>query len=513
MVALNRFSFIAIIAFLGYNLSVGAQQIQPRIVGLETNSRYMNLLREDNSLSMQEDSIAVVVDGLRDVYRANGSTESREKIIMLENDLFELRSRKAMVVDSLNLIEQEWVLNNVGEVRSSITEQASLLESSSQNANFIYQSANVKSNLSDVDFKNLLRAEELELQAQKLSGSFAVNQGSLLSLSRSYEMAMSQSDADDIKEVFDSLSMVGNKISKQLGDSWGYIYDNKSFAYGVLMELLGFSDVLHRETELMREAQAEFSTLQKGGSGDELLRYLVQKGSMVEYETLVAQKMGLAGAVDSLQVVAKKIASIDKNLTEPTIQERLFINYEPIEFVDKMPYTTSNPIPQTEVYEKGMIFRIYVGSFQVKQAASIFRNTTPLSYLVNDKNRYCYYIGGFATLEEAEEAFDVLKDRGFRVPQIVVWSDGRERNLTTDPLPIDSTYRLEILDITSLPDEVREVVSREVPNNPISKVGTDKFVILSLEDKQQAESLAEKLTGLDSSLNIVVSRSEAVIEF
>ncbi|MFI3278911.1 MAG: SPOR domain-containing protein [Rikenellaceae bacterium] len=473
----------------------------------------MTLLREDHSLSKQEDSIAMVVDGLREVYRTEGSIESRDKIISLENELFELRSRKAMVVDSLNLIEQEWVLSSVGEVRSTPQGQTSLLDSSSDGATFIYQGQNVKANLSDIDFKNLLRAEELEAEAQKLSDSFAVNQSSLQSLSRSYDVATHQSDADDIKEVFDSLSMVGSKISKQLGDSWGYIYDNKSFAYGVLMEVLGFSDVLQKEAELMREAQAEFSSRQTNSSGDELLRYLVQKSSMVEYETLVAQKMGLSSAVDSLQVVANKLSVMDKNIENPTIKERLFINYEPIEYVETMPYTTSNPIPETEIYEKGVIFRIYVGSFQVKQAASIFRKTTPVSYLVNDKNRYCYYVGGFATLEEAEVAFDELKDRGFRVPQIVVWSDGKERNLTTDPLEEDLSYRLEILDATALSDEVRETVAEVVPNNPISKVGTDKFVILSLESKELADSLAEELTKVDANLNIVVSRSEVKIEF
>ncbi len=513
MVALNRLSLIAILAFLGYHLSVVAQQIQPRIVGLETNSKYMTLLEEDSSLSRQEDSIAMVVDALRESYRLEGSAESREKIISLENELFELRSRKAMVIDSLNIIEQEWVLSSVGESKPASSEQRSPLGPSANNAKFIYQSPDVRVNLSDVDFKNLVRAEELELDAQKLSDSYAVNQNSLLSLTRSYEMATRQSDADEIKEVFDSLSTVGVRISRELRDSWGYIYDNKSFAYGVLMELLGFSDVLQKEAELMREAQAEFSARQKLGSSDELLRYLVQKESMVEYEVLVAQKMGLTSAVDSLHVVGERIASIDKNLPSPQIQERLFINYEPIEFVEKMPYTTSNPIPQTEIYEKGMIFRIYVGSFQAKQAASIFRNTTPVSYMKNDKNRYCYYIGGFATLDEAEEAFTQLKDRGFRVPQIVVWSDGRERNLTTDPLPMDSTYRLEILDVATLSDQIQEAVSQIAPNNPISKVGTDKFVIMSLESKEQADAIEQELKKIDSSLNIVVGRSEVEIEF
>ncbi|MFI3263740.1 MAG: SPOR domain-containing protein [Rikenellaceae bacterium] len=489
-----------------------AQQIQPRIVGLEKNSTYMTLLQEDNTLTTKEESITIVIDSLRNVYRAEGSVESRDKIIALENQLFELRARKATVVDSLNIIEQKWVLNNVGAVRQADTNQASEHNSSTEDIKFIYQSPKVKTNLSDNDFKNLVQAETMEMEMEKLSNSHAINYNNLLSLSRSYEVTTLQSDAEQIKHNFDSLSMINAQISKDISSSWSYIYDNKSFAYGVLVELLGFTDIMQKEAELMREAQAEISS--KQDPSNELMRYLVQKNSMVKYESIIAEKLGLTSAVDSLNIVSTKLSATDKDLPlQPTIEERSFIVYEPIVFVNQTPYTTSNPIPETALYEKGVIFRIYVGSFQAKQSAWVFRNTTPVSYLINDKNRYCYYLGGFETFEQAEKAHAKLKARGFRVPQIVVWSDGVERNLTTDPLPMTSLYRLEILDATTLGDNVIEKVEEFAPNNPISKVGTDKFVIMSLERQSQADSLASELLKLDPSLNIVVGKSDIDVNF
>ncbi len=229
MVALNKFSFIVSVAFLSC-ISVVAQQIEPRIVGLEKNSTYMTLLQEDNTLTTKEESITIVIDSLRNVYRAEGSVESRNRIISLEDQLFELRARKATVVDSLNIIEQKWVLNNVGAVRQTDPNQASERNSSTEDVKFIYQSLNVKANLSDNDFKNLVQAEALELEMEKLSNSYAINYNNLLSLSRSYEVTTLQSDAEQIKHNFDSLSMINAQISKDISDSWGYIYDNKSFA-------------------------------------------------------------------------------------------------------------------------------------------------------------------------------------------------------------------------------------------------------------------------------------------
>ena len=61
------------------------------------------------------------------------------------------------------------------------------------------------------------------------------------------------------------------------------------------------------------------------------------------------------------------------------------------------------------------------------------RGAYPLSYLVNDDRKWCYYAGGFATREEAEAAQSLLKARGFVRPEIVVWTDGEYRNLRRTP--------------------------------------------------------------------------------
>lgn len=513
MVAINRFLVIVLFLFTGSALAL-AQQIEPRIDGLQADSVYMKLLVEDNRLTMQEDSIAVVVESLREIYRTNptDTSGSREQIIALENQLFELRSRKAVVIDNLNLIEQEWVVNNMGRVVATEPEQAVLLEND-VDVRFIYESPNVKVNLSDNDYKNLVKAENLESKVEALSNRYIINYDNMLSLSRSYELTSQQREAIKIRQEFDSLALLNVQTLEQLNDSWGFIYDNKSFAYSMLMELLGFDEVLSQEAELMRSGQSEISAKQ-GGGADALLEYMVQKNSMVQFETLVAERLELASVADSLKVLARKLSAVNK-VSPPklTIEERLFILYEPIEFVTKPLYTASNPIPETVIYDKGVIFRLYVGSFQAKQTVATFRNTTPLSHAINDKNRHCYYIGGFETYEEAEEAQALLKKRGFRAPQIVVWLDGRERNLTTDPIPMSTSYRLEVSQASSLPADANKVVAAIAPSSSISKVGTDIYVIMPLSRQGQADSLAMQLGQLDPMLKIEVHKTETEIEF
>ncbi len=518
MVAINR-NILTLFVALVASTSVSAQQVKPRIAGLETNERYMYLLHEDMHLTQREDSVALVVESLRESFRSAdvNSPSSRSSIISLENELFELRARKGQIVDSLSIIEQNWVINNMDTSSSGGDESPAQLVVSAGNseANFIYESPNVESNLSQIDFNHLVKAEKMEAVAQQLASDFVINYDNLLSLSRSYQKVTNQKEAEQIFSKFDSLSRANVELLEQLDDSWAYIYDNKSFAYSLLMELLGFTDIFPQEAELMRRAQAEISAVVgRGDAAGELLRYYIQKRSMVEFEILVAEKLELELVATKFREQLKGLSSIGMSERKVlSLVERNFINYEPIEYGTKSFYSKANPIPERVNYERGVIFRIFVGSFQNKAEPNVFRNTKPVSHTMGEDKRHNYYIGGFESFEEAEQARAALKKHGFRAPHVVVWSDGKERTLTRDPLPISTVYRLEILDAPILPQGAAEMVANIAPDSPISKVGNDRYVVTSLSRKRQVDSLVNGLKALDPSLNISVERNEVEIEF
>ncbi len=515
MVEIRR-NFINLFATFAVVLSVGAQQIKPRVDGLESNARYMNLLTENSRLTEREDSIASVVVDLRRKLRTDpdSAEQSSDMIISFESRLFELRARKAVVIDSLNLIEQDWVISNMkpAERVEADGPQSLMVIDTVVNINYIYQSDNVRLNLPDIDYQNLIKAEEMELDAERYNDEYVVNVENMLALKSRYEMATSADDADAIMLKFDSLKLANVKLVERLDDTWGFIYDNKSFAYSLLMEVLGFEDVLESESEMMRTAQAEISTLQGSGGSDEILRYRVQKSLMLEYEALVGRTLNLPQLSDSLTAIHKRLSGVERVVAKDfSIEERLFIKYERATFSSSEIYGASNPIPQTQIYDKGLIFRIYLGTFREKQSPSIFRKTQPISYVATDDKRYTYYAGGYATLAEAEEAQKELKAHGFRKPLVVAWSDGKSRNLSLEPYTLRNSFTITIEDTTTLVDGILDSVLDA--GSSISKVGNDKYVITPLSRQGQVDSLVVKIGELAPNTKLVVDKSEGTYKF
>ena len=173
-------------------------------------------------------------------------------------------------------------------------------------------------------------------------------------------------------------------------------------------------------------------------------------------------------------------------------------------FSSKPKYTYQNPIPECKVYANGTIYRILLGTFNTKRAAATFRGAYPLFYLINADGKWCYYTGGFASLEEAEAAQEILKEHGFLRPEIVVWVDGAERNLSRDPEAMNVTYRVEITGAEALPEAAKQVIAETAAGHELSRVGQQLFVVAGFTERTTADRLAEALRMADGSLEINV---------
>lgn len=150
----------------------------------------------------------------------------------------------------------------------------------------------------------------------------------------------------------------------------------------------------------------------------------------------------------------------DFRLPRIDVAQRYFLDYDSIAFSATPKYSYQHPIPECRVYEHGTIYRILLGTFNTKRAVSTFRGAYPLSYLVGEDKKWCYYAGGFATREEAEAAQKLLKSKGFVRPEIVVWTDGAYRNLSRDPEAQQIAYRVEITGTEALPTLSRPLSPR-----------------------------------------------------
>ena len=420
--------------------SASAQQlhVEPRVAGLEHNEEYMSLLREDNLLQMREDSIASVIVRARQRLREDAAnrTAYAEQIMQGENEIFALRNAKGRLIDRINTIEQEWVLQHMNARPTTASKPAvsSNVPDSLRRRNLV-QNALFSRYLARPDYATLMRAQRREMAAVDCVNRYMANYLTLEELAASYATVPTESEAQDLQERFETLERLNQQLADSLSTTWNFIYDNKSYAYDYMMEALGKEQQLDRQTARYSAAAREIVALEGTTASDELVDYFVRKRALVEYETAVAEELGLPEAVDSLRGVMGQLSTLEFKLAPISIEQRYFLQYDSLEFVSKPRYTTANPIPETTIYEHGTIYRVLLGTFSAKRPVSIFRGTVPLSYVVTDEGKWRYFAGGFATEEEALEAQKVLKKRGFTKPQVVVWVDGRYRNVEEEPVP------------------------------------------------------------------------------
>ena len=279
---------------------------------------------------------------------------------------------------------------------------------------------------------------------------------------------------------------------------------NKSYAYDYILDKLNCRDQQARQQKALDDVRRQMSAAQAEGLVDALPDYYIQKCYLTDYEREIARMLGLGLASDSLKQVAVRLQTIDFRLPKPEITERYFLDYEPVQFVAGR-YTYKKPIPDCPVYEHGVIYRILLGEYKYKQNISIFRSASPLYVLKTDAGRYRYFAGGFATKAEAVDAQELLRAKGFRRPELVVWYDGEYTNLTRTPEAEMAAFRVEISSEQNLSDTVKQAIAQAAPGCDLSRVGADLFVVGQFDNKAVADQAAAAIRAADPQLSVKVT--------
>ena len=482
-----------------------AQQpkVEARIAGLEGNAEYMSLLREDAQLQLREDSIVNAVERMRQRLREDPSRrqELSQEILQQESRIFEIRNAKGRLIDRINTIEQEWVLANLNGAAQqpagpAAADPAATVPDSLKVRNLV-DNLYFREHLPAGDYEALRNAQRLEMRAVDYVNRYFANHGTLSELAESYAAVQTEAEAIEIYERYKTLQGMNGVLADSLAATWNYIFDNKNYAYGYLLDKMGKEDILAREEEELSEAARQLSAA--------VADYLLRKRVIVDYEASVAGVLGLDAARDSLKGVAAQLKAIDYRLPRVDVAERYFLDYDSVAFSSTPKYSYQHPIPECKVYANGTIYRILLGTYNTKRAAATFRGAYPLFYLVNDAGKWCYYTGGFATLDEAEAAQALLKKRGFVRPEIVVWTDGAYRNLSLEPDSQKLLYRVEITGTDALSDEVKQVIAAAAGGYELSRVGQQLFIVGSFDDRAVAERLADAIRQTDAALEIKVA--------
>lgn len=93
--------------------------------------------------------------------------------------------------------------------------------------------------LPEADYAALVEAQRLEFDAVDYVNRYFANYGTISELAEAYAAAQAEADAAEIYDKYKTLQGFNRVLADSLSDAWNYIFDNKSYAYGYLMDKLG----------------------------------------------------------------------------------------------------------------------------------------------------------------------------------------------------------------------------------------------------------------------------------
>lgn len=514
---MKRYSILLLTIFAFAAGYVEAQPpVKARIAGLEDNAEYMALLSDGVRLQQQEDSVMRVIEQNRKLFAEDVENRAKygEAILALEEQVFSLRNRKGDIFSRINTIEQDWLIENMvsGEVVVSDQlpdEQATdtIVEQAAVQASRLVDDIHFVTALDSLDYVALQRAQNDEHKVIEYVNMLSENHTAMESIRVQYEQTQDAAEASRLYSNYQVLKGLCSALNDSIATRWGTIFDAKSFAYNFMLEMERRDDLLE-DSELALSKAIQQSASDRGRyASDAMCNYFNTKKAMIGTEIELARIYGLGYVQDSLSKVAHHLATIDYQLPKVEIEERFFLAYEPIGVSSPSRYNSRKPIPECEIYERGTIYRIVLGTFSQQQPISIFRGVYPLYRLKTEEGKYRYFAGGFATEAEADEAQIKLKNMGFRRPEVVVWQDGVYTNLAEAreaAADMTQVFRVEISGVEQIDDQMRAAIDTLAVGKDITRIN-GRFMVMSFAERAEAEQLAEAVSAVEGATAEVVA--------
>ena len=498
-----RYILITIILTLCSVLSVGAQEILPRIGSLAENREYMNLLRRERALEVKSDSVVGVMSSIRSQIRAMAVQDTIPAaadslaVVLTSADqvMYQIRAEKLQLVDSINAIEQQHVLSRMDNNRSAVASSSSS----------IFNNEYLRQSLPEEDYVSLLRVHAMEPDVRAKVRQYSEGYIRIKSLYDKYLMSAVEGEAGALYEELTAAMAANDALNREIAQAWSEIFDQKTYVYSYFLEKENRVDVLNITEGMMRDAQLKIANDVEGCMSEALVDYCLQKNVVLNFETYVARLLNAQSSLDSLSKDSRIHRELDYRLPNFEVERRSFVQYEPIQFHAKSPYNSQNPVPECVVYEYGTIYRLLLGSYKYEQNLNIFKGIAPLYIKLEEDGRYYYYAGGFRTKSEAVAAEGILRKKNFRNPQIIEWCNGQMTNITALGEEGEYHYRIEIEGVEKLSDLTLSVIRDNAPDCQLSKVGDTSFILGSFDSQAVAKQVAESVQHSDEMLQIKVA--------
>lgn len=468
--------------------------VKARITGLESDSLYMSLLTEESALKNREDSLVSAVEQKRSVFSIDTTNRAQkaQEIVSLENQLFSVRSDLGIIVSRTNIIEQEFLMNNVRSNEPSNGEISGSL------ADFY------RKNISESDYKNLLKNKKIEEECELLAQDFLKNYQTMFVISAVYDSTKTQFEADSIMNIYKNYEARNNELVNAMIEKWEASFEENSYILSLLLDKQNKLAELNRINETYKAEKIPADEMEETMSVV-FAEYPAQKKLLLGYNILLAESLGLKSTVDSLEEVRKKIIPAQYAVDKIDLRPKEFVKYAGINIENPSPYNTSNPIPNIEIPKKGKLYSITVGTFSNKAAVSTFRNTAPVYVEKLRQGGFRYYIGLYRTFGAAFEDTQKAKDEiGFRRPEVVVWENGVYKNLTTEASKYNGSFRVEIDGLQGkIPPAVQNEIERFAAKKDITRID-DKYFVGTFSNRLHALELTDALNLMEGVSAVII---------
>lgn len=474
---------------------------------IDDDPRYIELLGAHSSLQAAENRLSLQIEEARehyvelkgDDYRAAELENVTAQILNLEREVLDMRSRRRRVAEDIANLEQRYIVNQIGGDNASKEDgSASHGEDRVEHAQLV-QNSIIHRSLSAGGYADLKQAQHEDESMPRLVEEYLATYKRMERYIRAYNIATDEGEGDVIYDSYLKMRDMADSLGGVIDRYWSHILNAKYYAYGYILERYGLFDLLDNSS-------ADFSNMQQVCARedgryqlDALAHYALGRPTLVVFERDFATEMGLSLAADSLQRVYDTIVQPEYRLEPLSLERRLFVEYEPLTFGAKDFYNDANPIPELKIYQRGAIYRVLLGSFRKPQAISIFKGAQPL-YVERSGEGYSYYVGGYASEEEALAAYEQLLDKGFKEPVVCCWRDGRlQGDAETEPEGADAEPSqtlgqryIVLLECSAISESMRSTISAVAPDKRISRRGAG-FAIGTFLVRGDAEKLQRVL--------------------
>ncbi|MFR9641044.1 MAG: hypothetical protein SNH41_02950 [Rikenellaceae bacterium] len=435
-------------------------------------------------LTTQEDKLVGELDELRDelIAKDGKDAELRDEIVALERELFSLRAKSRELSSILATTLSGDI--HAGERVLAIDDGA---------VKRISMSSMAKSLLGGEERKMLQASELAERELAAIVSRFIANYRKQNAIYEEYMQTGSEARAREIEAEFERLADDNDDLALDIDDLWSEIYDDKLYAYNMLLELASRVDLLDRGDDLLTQPLFESSD---GWASEELGNYIVKKSQLLAYEKMLCDSLKLSSAADSLRGAITLHKSSQSEYPPLELVIRSFIAEEPILFSSAPHYSTKNPIPAMKIYEHGVLYRLLLGEFASKQSVSLFRGAYPLSYYIAPSKKWLYFAGCYSSLSEAEAARKLLLKHGFKKPEVMMITNGKMHNITRHPLSKPTGYRIEIIGGEELPDKLNQLIESMTGERELVRISPETYLLGLIPTRNEADKLITEISSL-----------------